>query len=182
MEYISKLTEFRAYEPPYVDKIYIKDGNKTVCIIHADKNWNMYADIIDPFDLPISPIKPIYGQLNQKQCEQILMLQMAPLCRAEQLKKKYGFDKVDYAYILYKTRLINSTHTYWAAWSEYDRAEDYHPAYNKKLEEEYIKSLPVLEVEDGEIVFEDNPEYEKNCFGGGDMFEVVGDLPDLNFE
>lgn len=58
-EYISDLTEFRAYESPYTDTMYVKDANKTVCIIHVDEDWNMVGEVIDPFDIPISPIKPI---------------------------------------------------------------------------------------------------------------------------
>lgn len=176
-KYISDLTEFRAYEAPYTDTIYVKDGNKTVCIIHIDKEWNMTGEVIDPFNIPISPIKPIYGQLNQLQCEQIIMRHMAPMCREKQLKDKYKFDKVDYAQIMYRTRLITLIDTYWVAWSESDRAEDYHPRYNEKLMEERFEDQIVIDKEE-----EDNEEPVPRIVTVGYLSDVDTDLPYFEFD
>ena len=176
-KYISDLTEFRAYEAPYTDTIYVKDGNKTVCIIHIDEEWNMTGEVIDPFNIPISPIKPIYGQLNQLQCERIIMRHMAPMCREKQLKEKYKFDKVDYAQIMYRTRLITLIDTYWVAWSESDRAEDYHPRYNEKLMEERFEDQIVIDKEE-----EDNEEPVPRIVTVGYLSDVDTDLPYFEFD
>lgn len=178
VKYISNLTEFRAYEAPYTDTMYVKDGNKTVCIIHIDEEWNMTGEVIDPFNIPISPIKPIYGQLNQLQCEQIIMRHMAPMCREKQLKDKYKFEKVDYAQILYRTRMINLIDTYWVAWSESDKAENYHPLFNTSLMKQRFDGQIQIDSED-----EDNhsfPPYME--IQNGDMFETTKELPYLEFE
>lgn len=170
MQYISKLTDFRAYEPPYIDTMYFKDGDKTVCIIHADENWNMYGEVLDPFDLPISPIKPIFGQIDQLQCERLIMRNMAPLCRAEELKKKYGFDKVDYAQIMYRTRTICLIDRYWMAWSPYDKVSDYHPLFNEELMKERFKDSIQLDPEE-----EDMEPFPPRIRGlGGTLFESAG--------
>lgn len=177
MTYISELTEFRAYEPPYTDKIYIKDGNKTVCIIHADENWSMYGDVVDPFNIPISPIKPIYTRLNQFQCERIIMRNMPPMIRVEQLKREYGFDKVDYAIVMYRTRLITLIDTYWAAWSEEDKAEDYHPRFNAELMKQRFEGQ--IEIDPEEEDKYPMPPWSK-CEGY--LFDGVDELPEFDFE
>lgn len=130
--YKSKYTEFQTTEPPYTDKIYYKEGNKTLCIIHIDENWNMWGEVKDPFNIPIDILKPKYKDLTQAQCEELIMRHMPPLRRTD-IKKKYNMEIVDYAIIMYKTRLITCIDNYWAAWSEDDKAEEYHPKYNKDI-------------------------------------------------
>ena len=39
--YKSKYTEFQTTEPPYTDKIYYKEGNKILCIIHTERKMNI---------------------------------------------------------------------------------------------------------------------------------------------
>lgn len=132
MYYESKYTYFCASEPPYTDTIYYKDGNKTVTIIHVDKDWNMSGEVIDPFDQYVSPVEPIWGTLNQEQCERMLLKDMPSPNRTD-VKKKYNMDKIDYAMLMYCTRLISMINSYWVAWSENDKAEDYHPRYNEEI-------------------------------------------------
>lgn len=106
------------------------------------------------------------------------MRNMAPMCREKQLKDKYKFDKVDYAQILYRTRMITLIDTYWMAWSEDDKAEDYHPLFNKSLMEQRFEGQIQIDPEE-----EDNvpfPPYAK--ITSGDMFETVNKLPYFEFE
>ena len=96
-------------------------------------------------------------------------------------------DKIDYAILMYKTRLITLIDTYWAAWSEDDKAEDYHPRFNKEIMKEREKSMLRLDPEPED----DEPPkpywYEKPEFKNiGYMQEVVNPIPeeykDLVFE
>ncbi len=176
--YVSEHTNFQAFELPYTDKIYFKDGNKTVAIIHIDKDWNMWGEAIDPFDIPIDIMNPKFDLLTQTECEQIIMRHMPPECRTD-VKQKYNMEKLDYAMIMYKTRLISLTDKYWAAWSEDDRVEDYHPLFNKEIMKEREKSMLRLDPEPED----DEPHtpywYERPKFKNvGYMQEVVNPIPD----
>ena len=93
--YKSKFTDFAASEPPYTDTVYCKDENRTVCIIHIDENWNMYGEVIDPYDLFISPVKPIFGPLNQEQCERMLMKD-APKPNRVDVMRELDMEFMDY--------------------------------------------------------------------------------------
>lgn len=119
MYYVSNYTDFTASEPPYTNKIFCKDGNRTVAIIHIDDNWNMWGEVIDPFNLWISPIKPIYTNLTQEQCEKML-LKDVPKPNRKDILREYNMKEMDYAKFMYCTRLINLINNYWLAWSEDD--------------------------------------------------------------
>lgn len=144
--YKSKVTDFAASEPPYTDTVYCKDENKTVCIIHIDKNWNMYGEVIDPYDLFISPVKPIFGPLNQEQCERMLMKD-APKPNRVDVMRELDMEFMDYAKLMYCTRLINLINNYWLAWSEDDKVEDYHPRFNKEIMKKREASMIKLDPE-----------------------------------
>lgn len=174
--YISELTQFQAFEAPYTDKVYYKNGNKTVCIIHIDKDWNMYGDVIDPFDIPIDSLKPKYLPLDQGQCERLIMRHMPPRSR-EDVKKKYNMKEIDYAMLMYKTRLITLIDTYWAAWSEDDKAEDYHPRFNEEIMEERMSDCIKIDPEPEDLEPRAPYWYELD-FLTGDMNEIVNDIPE----
>ena len=144
--YISEYTDFQAFEPPYTDKIYYKEGDKTLCIIHVDENWNMWGEVKDPYNIPIDILNPKFKPLNQKQCEELIMIHMPPRHRTD-VKKRWGMDKIDYAILMYKTRLITLIDSYWVAWSEDDKAEDYHPRYNEKLMEKRFEGAIQIDPE-----------------------------------
>lgn len=147
MKYVSKYTYFCANDEPLTDKIYCKYGNKTTCIIHVNEDWNMTGEVIDPFNLYISPLKPIYRDLTQEECERML-LKDTPQPNRKDIIEKYGVNGViDYAKFMYSTRLINMINTYWLAWSENDKAEDYHPLYNKDILKERDSSSIVIDPE-----------------------------------
>lgn len=150
-EYISKYTGFQAFERPYTDTFYYKRGNDTIVIIHVDNDWNMFGEVLDPFLLPISPIEPIYGLLTQQRCEELIMRTMPPPYRKDVLRK-YNMKKMDYAMLMYCTRLINLIDTHWMAWSENDKAEDYHPRFNKELMKEREKYMVKLDPEPEDIL------------------------------
>lgn len=185
MYYESKYTDFTASEPPYTDKIYYKDGNKTVAIIHIDNNWNMWGEVLDPFDLIISPIKPIFRDLTQKECERMLMKDM-PKPNRQDVLDKYNMKVMDYATLVYSTRLINLINCYWVAWSENDRAEDYHPRFNEELMKEREKTMIKLDYEP-----EDDeppapywvPDWENGClFSATNIDDVAEKFSDYTFE
>ena len=146
MYYVSNYTDFTASEPPYTNKIFCKDGNRTVAIIHIDDNWNMWGEVIDPFNLWISPIKPIYTNLTQEQCERML-LKDVPKPNRKDVLREYNMKEMDYAKFMYCTRLINLINNYWLAWSEDDKAEDYHPRFNEELMKEREKYMLRLDPE-----------------------------------
>lgn len=180
MYYTSKLTKFTAGAPPLTDKIYYKDGNKTVAIIYVDNEWNMHGVPLDPYDLPISPLKPIYTELNQKQCE-LMLLKDTPPPNRKDIIDYYGDKVIDYSKILYSTRLINLLTHYWVAWSEDDKAEDYHPLFNKDIMKRRMNSYIKLDWEP-----EDDEESQPYCefdFEKDNMFyrEPI-DLTDATFE
>lgn len=169
--YISKYTDFQAFEPPYTDKIYYKEGNKTLCIIHIDNAWNMWGEVLDPFNIPIDVLRPKYDNLNQIQCEQLIMRHMPPRHRLD-VKRKYNMENIDYAILMYKTRLITLIDNYWAAWSENDKAEDYHPKYNQSLMEQRFEGCIQLDPE---------PEDEipsLGCLGYNDIVKRFGTSAD----
>ncbi|MBO5389212.1 MAG: hypothetical protein J6A59_13995 [Lachnospiraceae bacterium] len=146
MYYESKYTNFTASEPPYTNIIYYKNGNKTVVKIHIDNNWNMWGEVLDPFDAVIFPLGPVYRNLTQAECERLLMKDMPKPNRIDVLKK-YNMKVMDYATILYSTRLINLISTTWAAWSEDDKVEDYHPRFNEEIMREREKTMLRLDPE-----------------------------------
>jgi len=133
MYYTSEYTNFCASEPPYTDTIYYKDGNKTIAVIHIDKDWNMTGDVLDPFDLPINISEPTWGPLDQVQCERMLMKDMPKPNRKDIMQEYNMGNAIDYAKLVYCTRLINMINSYWVAWSENDKAEDYHPRFNPDI-------------------------------------------------
>ena len=139
MKYESKFTNFQTDMEVLTNTMYYKDINKTICIIHVNDDWSMNGKVLDPFDLPISPIKPIFTDLDQEMCEKIIMRTMPPPYRQDILKK-YNFKVMDYGLMLYKTRLINLLDTYWMAWSEDDKVEDYHPRFNEYIDKERSKN------------------------------------------
>lgn len=126
--YRSKYTEFIAYEPPYVEKIYYKHRNETVVALHIEKDWTMYGEVLQPFNL----IVPKFS-LDQVDCEK-LILDKLPAWR-EDVKQRSGLDKYDSAMLMYKYRGIDMLNDYWFAWSENDKIEDYHPKFNKEIAE-----------------------------------------------
>lgn len=126
--YKSKYTEFTAYEEPYTDKFYFKYTNETVAIIYVDKDWNMYGDVLDPFQMPVKTFK-----LDQVDCEKLILIKL-PTWRAD-VKRRSGLDKYDTAMLLYKSRGINLLNNYWFAWAESDKIEDYHPLFNAEIAE-----------------------------------------------
>lgn len=142
-EYISTLTDFQAFEKPYIDRIYIMDMNNLVAEIYIDSDWKMCGTVIDPYSLPISPMKPVYGILKQDRCEQLIMYNMPPRCRkfmSEELKN----TEIDYAQLMYKTRGISLLNYYWFAWSKEERAEDFHPRLNEEIMSERSSTTPIL--------------------------------------
>lgn len=146
MYYESKYTNFTASEPPYTNIIYYKNINKTVVKIHIDNEWNMWGEVVDPFDKVIFPFKPIYRALNQQECEKLLMKDM-PKPNRQDVLEKYNMKVMDYSMLLYSTRLINLINNIWVAWSEEDKAEDYHPRFNKELMKEREKTMIKLDYE-----------------------------------
>ena len=66
--------------------------------------------------------------------------------------REYNMEKMDYAKFEYCTRLINLINNYWLVWSEADKAEDYHPRFNKELMKEREKYMLRLDpqLEDNE--------------------------------
>lgn len=146
MYYISNYTNFCASEPPYTDTIYYKNGNETLAKIHVNKDWSMTGSAINPFELPIGLCTAEFGYLNQEQCERLIMQDM-PKPNRKDIMKKYNMKVLDYAMIMYKTRLINMINSYWVAWSEDDKVEDYHPRYNEKLRGELDSYLIQLDPE-----------------------------------
>lgn len=93
----------------------------------------------------------------------------------------YGDKVIDYSKILYSTRLINLLTHYWVAWSEDDKAEDYHPLFNKDIMKRRMSSYIKLDWEP-----EDDKESQPYCefdFEKDNMFyrEPI-DLTDATFE
>lgn len=140
---ISTETKFQTFIRPLTYKIYLKHGNETVAHIEMDDDWNMTCYPHDPFNIPYHFQSPAYDPMGQKMCELLVTDKMPPRCRND-IKKKYGTPEVDYGVLLYCTRGINLLDNYWWAWSEDDKAEDYHPRYNEeimKMQEEYMLHL-----------------------------------------
>lgn len=175
--YKSKLTQFQTTEPPYTDKIYFKNCNKTVCIIHIEPDWSMYGEVLDPFNIPIDLLTPKFRNLTQYECEELLMWHMPPLNRVDVLKR-WNMPIMDYAQLLYRTRLITYVDNYWAAWSEEDKAEDYHPRFNKEIFEERYKDVS-FQFDDYENTPLWKPDFEKESY---DYHEDIEDeFKDLIF-
>lgn len=151
MKYVSKYTKFTALECPYTNNIFYKKGNRTIAIVHIDSDWNMWGEVLDPFNLPISPIKPVFGQLNQIQCEEMLLYGTPPASRIDLIEKYNMRKQFDYAKFMYCTRLITMTNDYWLAWSDNDKAEDYHPWFNPHILAERTKHCLRIEPEDEDI-------------------------------
>ena len=136
--YISKYTNFIAHDKPLTNVVYVKYGNHTVCRIYIKDNWEMLGEIDDFLMCPVGGGK--LNHLEQDDCELILLKNMPPASRKKTLKS-YGLDRYDSAEIMYRTRGINLLDDFWLAWSENDKAEDYHPLHNKKILEERTKDM-----------------------------------------
>lgn len=87
------------------------------------------------------------------------MRHMPPLRRPD-IRKRWNMEIVDYAQLMYRTRLITCTDNYWAAWSEDDKAEDYHPNYNPEIMRERYSDVAFYDP-DYEITPLYRPDYEK---------------------
>ena len=148
--YMSDKTFFQAKEPPLIDKFYFKDANKTLCIMHADKDWNMRGEVRDPFNIPLNMLEPKFSDLTQYQCEELLVHRMPPPTRKDVLNR-LQLDRMWYDQLMYRTRLIRFTDNYWLAWSEHDKIEDYHPRWNKEILKEHDKYILHLDPEPDDI-------------------------------
>jgi hypothetical protein len=134
--YKSPYTRFIAYEKPLVHRVYVKDENTTIAIIDIDDNWQMHGSVINPINKLIHPSLV----LDQESCERALMKNMPPE-NCPDVLEHYGLDKYDCAEIMYRTRAINLLDKTWLAWSEDDKAEDYHPLCNEKLMKIRMKGM-----------------------------------------
>lgn len=141
-KYVSTLTDFQAFERPYMGKFYLKDMNNIVAEIYVDKDWKMCGTIIDPYGIPISPIEPMYGILKQERCEQLIMYNMPP--RHRKFWNEQEHKEIDYAKMMYKTRGISLLNFYWFAWDKSERAEDFHPRLNERIMAERDSTTPFL--------------------------------------
>lgn len=149
--YISKVTDFMALDPPIPYEIYYKHGNKTVCIIHVGRDWSMWGEVIDPYDIPVALFTPKFEPLDQRMCEKLLLKHMPPSSRKDVLIR-HNMEQFDHPTLIYATRLITLLDDYWLAWDENERAEDIHPRFNDKLKQEYLDALPKLPLEEGEVI------------------------------
>lgn len=136
--YESKYTNFIAHNKPLTNTVYVKYGNHTVCRIYIEDDWTMHGEIDDFLMCPVGGGK--LNHLEQKDCELILLKNMPPASRTKTLRS-HGLERYDSAELMYRTRGINLLDDFWLAWSEDDKAEDYHPLHNKKILEERTKDM-----------------------------------------
>jgi len=139
--YHNPKTGFITYRPVELNKIYVKNGNDTVAEINISDNWKMEGWVIDPAKFPWS-LYPLYW--DQERCEVILTGRVAPN-RGPEFLKSMGLDKYDTMTLIYMNRGIQVTDDLWFAWSEDDRAEDYHPNFNPELRKLHIRELKCLD-------------------------------------
>ncbi len=125
--YKNDSTGFITYIKPLCNKLYYKVKNDTVAVINVSENWEMSVDIVNPFAFTL--VK--YGA--DKEWAENLIVQLVPR-DMERILRVYNIERYDTAVMLYRSRGINYVRDDWFAWSEDDKIEDYHPRFNKALD------------------------------------------------
>ena len=121
--YKSEETGFITYRDVELSRIFVKNGNNTVGYIDIAKDWKMEGQITDIKNFPWF-IYPLYW--GQAKCEETILMRVPPN-RGEEILKSYAIEKYDVMTLLFMTRGIQMMDRMWFAWSEDDKAEDYHP-------------------------------------------------------
>ena len=114
--------------------IYVKHRNSTCVEIDINEDWTM---------LGTSKSTKIQdmgynGIMSDAQCKHFLSTRVAPN-RGKFMLDELGLKEYDTMEILYRTRGIQPKDDWWLAWSEDDKAEDYHPNFNKEIAEKHYR-------------------------------------------
>lgn len=128
-------SNFITHEKLRPDIIYIKAGNKVIGDIQIDSEWNMHGTIYHP-GLFFSSYPVI---LTDAQCKYFLASRVAP--PRPLLLEQAGLSEYDTMSLIYRTRGISYLDDIWLAWAPDDRAEDYHPRFNKDIERAYFPDI-----------------------------------------
>lgn len=129
--YRNDKTGFITYIKPLTDKIYYKIKNTTAAIIYVGENWEMTAEVVDPFAFS-TPLFTLSEDWAEKK-----IVSLSPR-NYPRIIKAFGVSRYDTAVLLYKSRGIDYVRDDWFAWSEDDKIEDYHPRFNPELDESEV--------------------------------------------
>ncbi len=139
--YYNEKTGFITYRDVELNRIFVKNGTDTVGIINISDNWDMEGYKTKTSRFPWSSF-PIYW--DQEACEKLIVMRVAP-DRGKEFLQRLGIDKYDTMTLAYMTRGIQLIDNMWLAWSEDDKAEDYHPKFNSELMELHCRELEVID-------------------------------------
>lgn len=122
---------------------YFMEGNNLLATIYVSDGWKLMGEVNDVVNFPYRCLIPIGSDFNldQDDCEYIIRKRIRP---------NRGYKDYDEIKELGARRGANTLDNYWFAWSLQDRAEDWHPRFNKELMDKFHPDIDAMTYEERE--------------------------------